>query len=203
MLKQWIRPNALIRNEHYPSVFLYKTAISRHCWSYFLARISLTQLPLDKTAAISQTSISNAINFLKWKRSILTKVSLKLVPKVPIDNNLELVLIMAWCRLAPFWAIMRTNADTIHWHIYAALGGDELILWGHKKMVDNCRWQFQINFLWMKFFGFREKCHWNTLFLEFQVTTNQGMMTSSNGNIFRVAGHLFGEFNSYRWIPKG
>ena len=27
------------------------------------------------------------------------------------------------------------------------------------------------------------------------------MMTSSNGNIFRVTGHLFGEFTGDRWIP--
>ena len=28
------------------------------------------------------------------------------------------------------------------------------------------------------------------------------MMTSSNGNIFRVAGHLCGEFTGHRWIPS-
>ena len=28
------------------------------------------------------------------------------------------------------------------------------------------------------------------------------MMTSSNGNIFRVTGHLCGEFTGYRWIPR-
>ena len=28
------------------------------------------------------------------------------------------------------------------------------------------------------------------------------MMTSSNGNIFRVTGHLYGEFTSHRWIPR-
>ena len=28
-----------------------------------------------------------------------------------------------------------------------------------------------------------------------------GMMTSSNGNIFRVAGHLCGEFTGHWWIP--
>ena len=28
------------------------------------------------------------------------------------------------------------------------------------------------------------------------------MMTSSDGNIFRVTGHLCGEFNGYRWIPS-
>ena len=27
-------------------------------------------------------------------------------------------------------------------------------------------------------------------------------MTSSNGNIFRVTGHLCGEFTGYRWIPR-
>ena len=27
------------------------------------------------------------------------------------------------------------------------------------------------------------------------------MMTSSNGNIFRVTGHLYGEFTGRRWIP--
>ena len=28
------------------------------------------------------------------------------------------------------------------------------------------------------------------------------MRTSSNGNIFRVTGHLCGEFTSHRWIPR-
>ena len=30
----------------------------------------------------------------------------------------------------------------------------------------------------------------------------QLMMTSSNGNIFRVAGHLCGKFTGHRWIPS-
>ena len=28
------------------------------------------------------------------------------------------------------------------------------------------------------------------------------MITSSNGNIFRVSGHLYGEFNVHWWIPR-
>ena len=28
------------------------------------------------------------------------------------------------------------------------------------------------------------------------------MMTSSNGNIFRGTGHLYGEFTGPRWIPR-
>ena len=27
-------------------------------------------------------------------------------------------------------------------------------------------------------------------------------MTSSNGNIFRITGHLYGEFTGPRWIPR-
>ena len=30
----------------------------------------------------------------------------------------------------------------------------------------------------------------------------KSMMTSSNGNIFRVTGHLCGEFTGLRWIPR-
>ena len=41
----------------------------------------------------------------------------------------------------------------------------------------------------MKMFGFRLKFHCS-------------MMTSSNGNIFRVTGHLCGEFTGPRWIPR-
>ena len=33
------------------------------------------------------------------------------------------------------------------------------------------------------------------------VLTGLMMMTSSNGNIFRVTGHLCGEFTGHRWIP--
>ena len=31
--------------------------------------------------------------------------------------------------------------------------------------------------------------------------SHQPMMTQSNGNIFRVTGHLCGEFTGHRWIP--
>ena len=53
------------------------------------------------------------------------KFSRKFVPNGPIDNNPTLVKIMA---LAPNRreAIIWTNADPIHWCIYAALRGDEL-----------------------------------------------------------------------------
>ena len=48
-------------------------------------------------------------------------------------------------------------------------------------------------------------CHWQAC----SITTWLGtllmidtVMTSSNGNIFHVTGHLCGEFTDYRWIPR-
>ena len=46
-------------------------------------------------ADISQTMFSNAF-FLNVKFCILIQISLKNVPKGPIDNNQALVQIMAW-----------------------------------------------------------------------------------------------------------
>ena len=49
----------------------------------------LTHWGRDKMATISQTTLSN---------EILIKISLKFVPKVPINNIPSLVQIMAWRR---------------------------------------------------------------------------------------------------------
>ena len=50
----------------------------------------LTHLPLDKMATISQMIFSNAF-FVNEKFCTLIKISLKFVPKGPIDNNPVLV----------------------------------------------------------------------------------------------------------------
>ena len=57
---------------------------------------SLTHLPLDKMAAILADGISKRI--FDDKLRILTRISLKFVPKRPIENNPGLVQIMAWLR---------------------------------------------------------------------------------------------------------
>ena len=51
----------------------------------------------------------------------LIKISLKIVAKGPIDNN---PAFGSGNSLAPYrrQAIILTNADIIHWRIYAALG---------------------------------------------------------------------------------
>ena len=57
------------------------------------------------------------------KYCILIQISLKFVPKDPIDNEPALVLDNG---MAPNkrQAIIWTNADPIHWCLYAPLGGD-------------------------------------------------------------------------------
>ena len=41
-----------------------------------------------------------------------------------------------------------------------------------------------------------------SLALIFTLSLSRGMMTSSNGHIFRVTGHLCGEFTGHRWIAR-
>ena len=61
--------------------------------------------------------------FLNEKVRIFIRISLKFVPKGPIDNESALGQEMAWRRRRQ--AITWTNADPVHWHIYVAPSGDE------------------------------------------------------------------------------
>ena len=62
--------------------------------------------------------------FLNEKFCILITISLKLVPKSLIDNNCSRVGSNHGLALNRQQATIWTNADLIHWRIYAALGGD-------------------------------------------------------------------------------
>ena len=44
-------------------------------------------------------------------------------------------------------------------------------------------------------------CHVQTIAV-ITISKSDDMMSSSNGNIFRVTGHLCGEFTGLRWIPR-
>ena len=63
--------------------------------------------------------------FVNEKFYILIEISLKCVPKGPIDNNIGLDTGLAPNRRH---TIIWTNADPVHWCIYAALRGDKLKL---------------------------------------------------------------------------
>ena len=59
----------------------------------------LTHWGRDKMAAVSQTTLSNAFSWMKMLEfRISIKISLKFVPKGPINNIPSLVQIMAWRR---------------------------------------------------------------------------------------------------------
>ena len=65
---------------------------------------------------------------------ILIKISLKFVPKGPLDNNLD------WfdnglAAIRP-QAIIWTNAGPIHWRIYVALWRGELTCWIAVKIIQ-------------------------------------------------------------------
>ena len=64
---------------------------------------------------------------------ILIKISLKFVPKGPINNTSALVQVMAWRRIGdkPLPEPLLTQFT---WRIYAALGGDELIKIASQKI---------------------------------------------------------------------
>ena len=57
--------------------------------------------------------------FVNEKFRILSRISLKFVPKGPINNKSALVQVMAWHQ-----AITETNADQLHWRIYTAEGDE-------------------------------------------------------------------------------
>ena len=62
---------------------------------------------------------------------ITIKISLKFVPKSPINNIPALVQIMSWCRQGDK-AIFSTNDGLHYWCIYASLGPNyvtEINLW--------------------------------------------------------------------------
>ena len=66
--------------------------------------------------------------FLKEKFCTLIKNSPNFVLKGPIDSNPALVYIMAWCWIGDKPLSYPVLTDPIHWGIYAALGGDDLII---------------------------------------------------------------------------
>ena len=70
-----------------------------HCMSVLIAMKlkcgMLTHLPLDKMAAILADDNFKCI-FLNENDRIRTKISLKFIPRSPIDNKPALVQAMAW-----------------------------------------------------------------------------------------------------------
>ena len=61
-----------------------------------------------------------------------------------------------------------------------------------------------IRYKWNLLFQKTSKCYEMKFILiqSLRILQAVSMMTSSNGNIFRVTGHLCGEFTGPRWLPR-
>ena len=85
-----------------------------------------------------------ADNIFKWvflneNGRILIQISLKFIPRSPIDNKPALVEVMAWCQVGD--KPSRQPMMTQFTDIYAALGGDELI---NSLDLWKCSYNFQL-----------------------------------------------------------
>ena len=67
-------------------------------WQYNAGTVLLTHLPLDKMTANMSDDIFKCI-FMNEKLCISIRISLKFVPRGPIDNRPALVQEMAWHRI--------------------------------------------------------------------------------------------------------
>ena len=141
------------------------------------------------------------MHFFNENVLISINISLKFIPKGPVNNIPALVQIMAWrrpgdkplsepmmiislthiCVTRPQWVKPqliqnksdKPNGTTYDMGVRVSPGG--LVTRG---ISENIRWTCRA-------------CSLNL----------HSMMTSSNGNIFSVTGHLCGEFSGLRWIP--
>ena len=91
------------------------------------------------------------------------------------------------------WKILNSTIEIYIW--IQVVNNNNIVLsdtpsWPHQLLVCIC-------LLGRAYFDHLE-CYYNTWYV---YTAQKSMMTSSNGNIFRVTGHLCGEFTVPRWIP--
>ena len=125
------------------------------CTDYLCDSSCLTHLPLDKMAAIFQTTSSNAFSWMKMYE-FRVKISIKFVPKGPINNIPALLQIMAWRRtdnkplsepliVSILAHISVTRPQWVNWHnctfcsvttpddftLYVAY-----LLWHHRCMIS-------------------------------------------------------------------
>ena len=131
----------------------------------------------------------------------VVSVSVLLNMNILPDNLCEVTLtLLAWSKFYKLFVFFRLIFALGLIFMFSALSYLGCILW------DIC---------WIVYL-FGEDNHnylsgelWSNLLLQFiawysevLALTYHCMMTSSNGNIFRVTGHLCGEFTGPRWIPR-
>ena len=91
-------------------------------WQFCREALCINSSPSGQNSRCFTDDISDAFSW--WKKKLI-KISLKFVPKGPIDDNPAFGSDSCLTTNRQ-QAIMWTNAHPIHWRKWAALGGDEL-----------------------------------------------------------------------------
>ena len=87
--------------------------------------------------------------------------------------------------------ITKTLLNEVVWELWKAMG---------KKFCQKLLMILFLPGLWiMEHWAASLAMRWHTALTQMVRTST---MTSSNGNIFSVTGHLCGEFTGHRWIPR-
>ena len=115
---RWMILQLPMRFKHVEIVIKYIVNVSK-----ITARQRLTQISLDKVAAISQTTFSNAFS---WMKSFVFRLKFHW----SLFLKVQLIISQHWFRYWPGTnrrqAITCANTDPVQWHIYATLRGDGL-----------------------------------------------------------------------------
>ena len=130
-LRSWVRISVDMALDRWPEILLnmriMNSSLDCHMLRTKYKKMKLTHLPLDKMTAISQTVFSDA---LSWIKSFLLWLKFHWI----LFLRVQLTIAQHWC----IWS----NADPIHWRIYAALLGDEFMSCLHSLLGYSAR-EFQ------------------------------------------------------------
>ena len=135
-------------------------------------------------ATVPQTTLKCI--FLKENAWLSLKISRKFVPKVRNNNIPSLAHIMAWHRPG-YKPLSETMMMKLLTHI-CVTRPQSFTADTSQNLLSTSKYKHHISYL------VAIKVPWNS--------TELDMLTSSNGNIFRVTGYLCEEFTGHRWIPR-
>ena len=145
-------------------------------------------------------------NRFQFKRNVLTSCIKLSEPRRCVYNMTAIIAVVAKCTVCnsidnnchsywnPFHSVLHIPVYCNHWSIIAHVQSS---IYHTEPCI--CCWQSMLSFI-----------TWNT---DLVIPISKGtmiitngpfrlMMTSSNGNIFRVTGRLCGEFTRHRWILR-
>ena len=142
------------------------------------------------------------------------------LPKGPINNIPALVQIMAWCRPGNepssepisviFTDAFMRHSVSISYLTLAVLNVSQklynstfpiesLLVVRKEPFILHDQWLLMI---WQRKEPRHQQPWWWPSCPEYSSFSTGSMMMSSNRNIFRLTGHLRGEFTGHRWIPR-